>query len=130
VRVVDAYECRTGIEEGGVKKTIVVRYACCHGYQRSKGEPACSKVTMKSLEETVKEQGGEEFLAMVKEVGLLSKLQENMTVFVPTNEAVEEFHRNLMEFNTLELETPEKNEVTYNVDDGLSYDYRKMWMTV
>ena len=45
------------------------------------------------------------------QVGLLSKLQENMTVFVPTNEAVEEFHRNLMEFNTLELETPEKNEV-------------------
>ena len=65
-----------------------------------------------------------------------------MTVFVPTNEAVEEFHRNLMEFNTLELESPEKNEVTkllgvrilriskfakviYNVDDGLSFDYRK-----
>ena len=45
-----------------------MRYACCHGYQRSKGESACSKVTMKSLEETVKEQGGEEFLAMVKEV--------------------------------------------------------------
>merc|ERR1719206_1127495 len=59
------------------------------------------------------------------EVGLLSKLQGNMTVFVPTNEAVEEFHRNLMEFNTLELENPEKNEVTYNVDDGLGYDYRK-----
>ena len=77
-------------------------------------------------------------------MGLLSKLQENMTVFVPTNEAVEEFHRNLMEFNTLELENPEKNEVarkkkllsrweyhqllakvTYNVDDGLGYDYRK-----
>ena len=49
-------------------------------------------------------------LALPK-VGLLSKLQENMTVFVPTNEAVEEFHRNLMEFNTLELESPEKNEV-------------------
>jgi len=124
--VVDAYECKTGIEEGGVKKTIVVRYTCCHGYQRSKAEPACSKVTMKTLEETVKEQGGEEFLAMVKEVGLLSKLEENMTVFVPTSEAVEEFHRNLMEFNTLELESPEKNEVIYNVDDGLSYDlYRK-----
>ena len=74
----------------------------------------------------------------------MSKLQENMTVFVPTKEAVEEFHRNLMEFNTLELENPEKNEVTskdlhpytrvshlhntkvtYNVDDGLGYDYRK-----
>ena len=41
----------------------------------------------------------------------MSKLQENMTVFVPTKEAVEEFHRNLMEFNTLELENPEKNEV-------------------
>ena len=24
VKVVDAYECKTGIEEGGVKKTIVV----------------------------------------------------------------------------------------------------------
>ena len=65
-----------------------------------------------------------------------------MTVFVPTNEAVEEFHRNLMEFNTLELESPAKNEVAkgfmcqnseycecskviYNVDAGLSFDYRK-----
>jgi len=125
--VVDAYECRTGIEEGGVKKTIVVRYACCHGYQRANGEPVCSKVTMKSLEETVKEQSGQEFLAMVEEVGLLSKLRENMTVFVPTREAVEEFNSNLMEFNTLELENSEKNEVTYNVDAGLSYDfdYRK-----
>ena len=44
-------------------------------------------------------------------MGLLSKLAENMTVFVPTKEAVEEFHSNLMDFNTLELETPEKNEV-------------------
>merc|ERR1719412_3107451 len=125
--VVDAYECRTGIEEGGVKKTIVVRYACCHGYQRANGEPVCSKVTMKSLEETVKEQSGQEFLAMVEEGGLLSKLRENMTVFVPTREAVEEFNSNLMEFNTLELENSEKNEVTYNVDAGLSYDfdYRK-----
>ena len=69
----DAYECRTGIEEGGVKKTIVVsneqqwtehcsssrpdqiykksqvRYACCHGYQRANGEPVCSKVTKNFL---------------------------------------------------------------------------------
>ena len=47
----------------------------------------------------------------VSQVGLLSKLRENMTVFVPTREAVKEFNNNLMEFNTLELENSEKNEV-------------------
>ena len=54
---------------------------------------------------------------------MLSKLQENMTVFVPTKEAVEEFHRNLMEFNTLELENPDKNEVAreknFDLDESI-----------
>ena len=40
-------------------------------YSQSKN--SVSKVTMKSLEETVKEQGGEEFLAMVKEVKIKAK---------------------------------------------------------
>ena len=96
------YECRTGIEEGGVKKTIIVRYGCCHGYQREDDHSQCSQVSMKSLEETVREQGGLEFLALVEEAAGMATLRQNMTVFVPSNSAVEQFHRELMEFNTLE----------------------------
>ena len=58
-------------------------------------------------------------------MGLLSKLQENMTVFVPTKEAVEEFHRNIMEFNTLELENPEKNEVSANSHESFTNYYQR-----
>ena len=39
-----------------------------HFHHHIHNQRTLSKVTMKSLEETVKEQGGEEFLAMVKEV--------------------------------------------------------------
>ena len=100
----DEYECRTGIEEGGVKKTIIVRYSCCHGYQREAGQVGCNQVSMKSLEDTVREQGGQQFLSLMEEAGSLARLKQNLTVFVPTNAAVEEFHRNLMAFNTLDNE--------------------------
>ena len=64
----------------------------------------CKQVSMKSLEDTVREQGGQQFLSLVEEAGSLARLKQNLTVFVPTNAAVEEFHQNLMAFNTLDNE--------------------------
>jgi hypothetical protein len=111
----DRYECRTGLVEGGVRKTIVVRYRCCHGYRREGGRGACSQVAMKPLVETVREQGGAEFLALMEEAGELDRLRSNMTVFMPTAAAVEEFHRTLMEFNTLETGSGHSNKV-FSID--------------
>ena len=42
--------------------------------------------------------------SLVEEAGSLARLKQNLTVFVPTNAAVEEFHQNLMAFNTLDNE--------------------------
>ena len=50
--------------EGGGSRAV---YTMCKKTSNL-AEDGFPKVTMKSLEETVKEQGGEEFLAMVKEV--------------------------------------------------------------
>ena len=59
-----------------------------HPHHHIHDQRTLSKVTMKSLEETVKEQGGEEFLAMVKEVSK-SKMDFNggkLPVASPTDQ--------------------------------------------
>ena len=56
------HECTTSITEGGVKKTIIVKHFCCHGYKRENGQGRCVEVDMKPLEDTVRDLGGLEFL--------------------------------------------------------------------
>ena len=117
----NVHECTTKITEGGVKKTIIVRSFCCHGYRRQLGQPGCAEVDMKKLEDTVREIGGFEFLVLLDENNMLDKLEENMTVFAPTNEAIEDFHRDLIELNSIDSGM----EVVNNVDDGLKSRRKK-----
>ena len=104
-----------------MKKTIIVRSFCCHGYRRQLGQPGCAEVDMKKLEDTVREIGGLEFLVLLDENNMLDKLEENMTVFAPTNEAIEDFHRDLIELNSIDSGM----EVVNNVDDGLKSRRKK-----
>jgi len=120
------HECTTSITEGGVKKTIILRYFCCHGYRREAGKTGCAEVDMKPLEDTVRELGGLEFLVLLDENNMLDKLSGNMTVFAPTNDAIEDFHRELVELNSIDSG---KDEV-YNVDDGLKSKRKKRELTV
>jgi len=120
------HECTTTISEGGVKKTIKVRYFCCHGYKREQGQHGCAEVDMKQLEDTVRDLGGVEFLVLLDENNMLDKLEENMTVFVPTNDAIEDFHRDLVELNKIDSD----KDVVYNIDDGLQSRRKKRDLTI
>ena len=51
----------------------------------------------------------------LKENGIMDELS-NMTIFIPSNEAVEDFRHDLQHLNSVDNE---RN--TYNIDDGLSY---------
>ena len=74
---------------------------------------------MTPLEETIADLDGSEFLQLVVEVGL-DKMLDNVTVFVPNDEAVQDFSR---ELEDLGLGGGEN--IVYNVDDGLINKRRK-----
>merc|ERR1719206_1564025 len=49
-----------------------------------------------------------------------------MTVFVPTNEAIEDFHKDLVELNKIDS----AKDTIYNVDDGLKSRRKKRDLTI
>merc|ERR1711892_1115291 len=122
----NTHECTTTITEGGVKKTIILRYFCCHGHKREVGKTGCAEIDMKPLEDTVRDLGGLEFLVLLDENNMLDKLAGNMTIFVPTNDAIEDFHRELVELNTIDS----GKDVAYSIDDGLTSRRRKRDLTI
>ena len=79
------------------------------------GTPGCTKVVLEDLPTTIDNIGVEEFAELLKENGIMDELS-NMTIFIPSNEAVEDFRHDLQHLNSVDNE---RN--TYNIDDGLSY---------
>jgi transforming growth factor-beta-induced protein len=112
------HQCTTTMTENGVRKTVVVTYSCCHGHQREQGRGGCTAVHMTPLRETVEELGGEEFLTLLEQSDLMGKLNENMTIFVPTDDAIQDFNEELVKMNVI-AGSGNIGEITYNIDDGL-----------
>ena len=75
----------------GKRKTVVVTHKCCYGFERVPGEMGCSKMVMKPLAETVADLGAEEFLDLVEVLDMKPVLEQNVTLFVPSDEAIEDF---------------------------------------
>ena len=100
----DVHECKTEVTEGGVRHTIIERQVCCHGHRRTPGSLGCQEVILEPLVETLQGLGGREFLALVEDQGLMDQLAENVTVFLPTDDAVEDFHHDLQSINSLNNE--------------------------
>ena len=71
---------------------------------------------MEDLETTIQNIGVEEFNELLVESGMELDKSKNMTLFVPSNDAIEDFRHDLEQLNSLDNE---RN--TYNVDDGLTY---------
>lgn len=81
-------------------KTLTVRYKCCYGFERTEGSLAgCTKkLELKSILETIEDSDGKEFRAMIKSANLEEKLNnENLTVFVPTDNSLNEFTEKMLE---------------------------------
>ncbi len=85
------HECTTQISRNGGKKHVSVRYQCCYGYERSDTGIGCTRMIMEDLETTIKNLGVTEFAELLETSGVMSELENNVTVFVPSNDAVEDF---------------------------------------
>ena len=80
-------------------------------------------VEMTPLEETIADLGGSQFLELVVEQGL-DKMLHNVTVFVPNDEAIEDFTRELEDLGL----GPEQN-IVYNIDcDPQSFKLILSWL--
>lgn len=107
------HECTTKVSTNGNKKTVVVKHECCFGYRRKGNEFGCNQELTDNLTETIKELKGDEFLQLLKATNLESMLKENMTVFVPTDDAVEDFRHDLEKMNALD-----HDEISYEINEA------------
>ncbi|KAK8404402.1 hypothetical protein O3P69_007594 [Scylla paramamosain] len=98
----DRYTCTSRISRRGIHKTVVVTHKCCHGY--IKEATGCSKIELRSMPETLEEIGSNDFLTLVKRAGMLEMLDQNITLFAPTDEAMQEFMADLEAENEVENE--------------------------
>ncbi|KDR10948.1 transforming growth factor-beta-induced protein ig-h3-like [Zootermopsis nevadensis] len=101
------YTCTTKIRNHGIRKTFVVKYQCCHGFRRVEEKPGCSEVHLKSLLETAADVGAKDFVQLVHTSGLEEKTAaSNLTLFVPSDDAVRDFTDSLQEANQVEFYVP------------------------
>jgi len=105
------YECVTKINNHGVVKTFTVRYKCCYGYTRSTeggGSGAtggCDKrLELKPLADTIESLDGKSFMEMVGSAPEMRDAMNdaNLTVFLPTDAAIEAFDDQMTDMNRVE----------------------------
>jgi transforming growth factor-beta-induced protein len=106
------HECTTHINADGIKETVTLRYECCYGYTRDQSGPGCVQTAMTDMRTAMQEMGATEFVELLKSTEMDDFLDKNVTLFAPTNDAVEDFRHDLQRLNAVEYER-------YNVDDGL-----------
>jgi len=116
----DYYQCKRTVVDAGTIKTLKITYSCCHGFKKIGGGECSQVVDIKPLEETIEELGGKEFLNLVVENEMDNMLM-NVTVFVPNDDAVEDFIRDLDELKAF---SPAEN-IVYSIDEGLIYKRKK-----
>jgi len=108
------YKCQEFGYVNGQQKTIKTVYSCCHGFKVKKNQ-ICEETDVRPTEETLADLDGTDFLSMISEENLVSALS-NSTVFLPDNDAIDKFQKEIEK-----LTLPEENGFVYNVDDGLKY---------
>ncbi|XP_063600232.1 transforming growth factor-beta-induced protein ig-h3-like [Penaeus indicus] len=106
----DKYTCTTKTSRRGINKTVKVTYRCCHGY--AKTPSGCSRVQLRELPDTLQNIGATDFLSLTKSINMENVLRENITLFVPSNEAMQEF--------TVDLEA--ENEFDNDLDDNRTFN--------
>ena len=84
-------------------------------------------MTMRTLKKTIEDLQAEEFETLLESADMMSLLDQNLTLFVPSNDAVEDFRHDLEEVATSvnfvqnnDVSSDSADQVVYNVDDGFS----------
>jgi len=110
----DSYECLKTIADDGTVKTLKMSHSCCHGYRNINGE-GCISMDIKPMEETIADLEAVEFLELMVDNDLDFLLNDNITIFVPTDDAVRDMDLELEEM----FVGHDSENVVYNIDDGL-----------
>ena len=74
---------------------------------------------MTPLEETIADLEGSQFLELLVETGL-EEMLDNITVFVPNDDAIQDFRRELEDVGLVG-----EDNIVYNIDEGLLKKRRK-----
>ncbi|KAJ9584000.1 hypothetical protein L9F63_021652, partial [Diploptera punctata] len=100
------YRCTSKIHTRRIHRTYIVTYKCCHGYGRVRGQ-SCTELNMKGLLETATDLGGKDFVELIRTAGLEEKVStDNLTLFVPIDDAVRDFSDSIQEANQVEFYIP------------------------
>lgn len=81
----------------GKKRTVTVSRQCCYGYARGNGQQYCEKIDWVPVIETAEKLGANDFIRSAKNNGLEEKLSQNITLFVPLDEAFTDFSEQMFE---------------------------------
>ena len=114
----EKYECVKTVADQGTVSTLKLTYSCCHGYKNLDGS-GCSSLEMTPLEETIADLEGSMFLELLVEAGL-EEMMNNVTVFVPNDDAIQDFTRELEDVGLVG-----EDNIVYNIDEGLLNKRRK-----
>ena len=102
------------IADDGTVKTLKMTHSCCHGYKNINGE-GCISIDIKPMEETIADLEAVEFLELLVDNDLDFLLNDNITIFVPNDDAVRDMDLELEEM----FVGHDSENVVYNIDDGL-----------
>jgi len=101
----DVYTCTTRMSRRGTQKTVTEEFACCHGYRR-KAPGYCTEVSLKTMEDTLKDLGFTKLVSMARSASI-DLDTANLTVFAPSNEALEDFVFDMEEDNGVDITSNE-----------------------
>jgi len=106
----DLYTCTYSVRVDGERKAYKTTYSCCRGFKLDENK-ICKETDIRPVEETIADLDGADFLSFMSEENLVSNLR-NSTIFLPTNDAIEKFKK--------EIESAfmgdDNNNVMYNVE--------------
>jgi len=119
----DVYMCEQLAYIDGEKKGVKTTFSCCHGYKLvAEGyQKQCKEVDIRPTEETIADLEGTDFLTMFSEENLLDHLS-NATVFMPDNEAIQNFLKGMSDLSPI---PGENGAISYTIDEGLLKKRRK-----
>jgi len=101
------YKCTTRIQRRGISRTVTKEYRCCHGAVMLEGQ--CTAGSFTNMSTTLAEIENAAFLTSLRNYGFTEeKLDaENLTVFVPQKDALEDYLTDMLQEDNTDMTTNE-----------------------
>jgi len=97
------YQCTTRVRRRGISRTVTKEYRCCHGYSREK--EGCKLAAYTNMTSTLEAADRQTFLTTLRNYMVTDDMlnSNNITVFAPSDEALEDYITDMMEVDTEDI---------------------------